>query len=149
VALSGNEQEVRIKHTPNAIHRLEEAHKLLGLSNHLYQTLDSVFNRMAMKKMTGRKLTEFVNTLFPTNPDAHIQTKNENIREIVHELHETGQGAEMSRGTLWGAYNAITEYTDHVQHSRDASKQLKSMWFGGGERLKLRAFALAQQMMTN
>ena len=32
-ALEGAEQEVRIRHTPSAVDRLEEAHKILGLTN--------------------------------------------------------------------------------------------------------------------
>ena len=149
VALSGSEQEVRIRHTANAVHKLEEAHKLLGLSNSLYRELDTIFNRMALRKVTNKQLLSYVRSLIPSNPDAQHQTRNENIREAILDLHESGKGAEMSRGSLWGAYNAVTEYSDHVQHSRDTNKQLRSIWFGGGEKLKLRAFALAQKMLNN
>src|ERR1051326_6972195 len=149
VALNGGEQEVGIRHTPNAAHKLAEAHKLLGLSNHLYIQLDSIFNKMALRKITDKQLKEYVQALIPSNPDAKFQTRNENIREAILELHEAGQGAELSRGSVWGAYNAATEFSDHVQHGRDTSKQLKSIWFGSGEKLKLRAFALAQQMLMN
>jgi phage/plasmid-like protein (TIGR03299 family) len=149
VALNGGEQEVRIRHTVNAVEKLRDAHKLLGLTNNLYHQLDTIFNRMALRKVTSKQLMDYVKALVPANPDAKFQTRNENIREAILELHETGQGAEMSRGTLWGAYNAATEYTDHVQSSRNPNKQLSSMWFGSGEKLKLRAFALAQKMLTN
>ncbi len=148
VALFGSEQEVRIRHTANAKVKLEEAHKLLGLTNHLYEQLDSIFNTMALKKITDKQLLDYVQTLIPSNPDAQYQTRNKNIREAILELHESGQGAELSRGTLWGAFNAVTEFTDHVQHSKDSSKQLKSIWFGGGEKLKLKAFRLAEQIMV-
>src|ERR1041385_4014680 len=149
VALNGGEQEVRIRHTANAVEKLQDAHKLLGLTNNLYQQLDTIFNRMALRKITGKQLIDYVKALVPANPDAKFQTRNQNIREAILELHESGQGAEISRGTLWGAYNAATEYADHVQSSRNPNKQLNSMWFGGGEKLKLRAFALAQKMLTN
>ena len=138
-----------MRHTANAVHKLEEAHKLLGLSNALYSELSTIFNRMALRRVTEKQLMQYVRTLVPMNPDAKFQTRNENIREAILDLHESGQGAELSRGTLWGAYNAVTEFSDHVQHSRDTSKQLKSIWFGGGEKLKLRAFALAQKLLTN
>ena len=86
--------------------------------------------------------------LIPENPDAVFQTRNQNIREAILELHETGEGAEMSRGSVWGAYNAVTEFTDHVQHSKDAAKRLNSIWFGGGEKLKHKAFDLAVKMLN-
>src|SRR5258707_4094601 len=98
IALQGDEQEVRIRHTPNAVHKLQEAHKLLGLSNHLYLQLDSIFNKMALRKVTDKQLREYVQALIPSNPDATFQTRNENIREAILELHESGQGAELSRG---------------------------------------------------
>jgi|ERR1051325_960182 phage/plasmid-like protein (TIGR03299 family) len=149
IALQGNEQEVRIRHTANAIHKLEQAHKLLGLTNNLYQQIDTIFNKMALRKITNKQLLDYVKALVPANPDAKFQTRNQNIREAILELHESGQGAEMARGTAWGIFNAATEYTDHVQSSRNPNKQLSSMWFGSGEKLKLRAFALAKKMLTN
>ncbi len=148
VALQGSEQEVGIRHTANAKVRLEEAHKLLGLTNHLYEQLEPIFKKMALTKVTDKQLLDYVQTLIPSNPEAQHQTRNENIREAILELHEVGQGAELSKGTVWGAYNAVTEYTDHVQNSKDSSKQLKSIWFGGGDKLKLKAFNLAQKIMV-
>ena len=149
VALNGGEQEVRIRHTQNAIERLQGAHKLLGLTNNLYDQLSTIFTKMALRKVTDKQLMDYVKALVPANPDAKFQTRNQNIRETILALHESGTGAEMSRGTLWGAYNAATEYADHVQHSRNTDKQLRSMWFGAGEKLKIRAFALAKKMLVN
>lgn len=149
IALTGSEQEVRIRHTLNAINKLEEAHKLLGLTNSLFEQLDAIFNRMALRKITDKQLVDYVKALVPSNPDAKYQTRNENIREAILQLHESGQGAEMSRGSLWGAYNAVTEYSDHVQHSKDVSRQLKNIWFGSGEKLKLKAFTQAQKLLMN
>lgn len=149
VALTGTEQEVRIRHTASAVDKLEEAHKLLGLTNSLYDQLDSIFNTMALRKISEKQLMDYVKTLVPENPEAKHQTRNENIRNSILDLHETGLGADLSRGTLWGAYNAVAEYADHVQGSKNPDKHLKSIWFGGGERLKLQAFKLAQKLMSN
>jgi phage/plasmid-like protein (TIGR03299 family) len=91
-ALGGSEQEVRIRHTVNAQHRLEEGHKLLGLTNQLYAQLDTIFNRMALRKVTEKQLLDYVKALVPSNEDAKFQTRNENIREAILELHDSGQG---------------------------------------------------------
>ena len=54
----------------------------------------------------------------------------------------------MHRGTLFGAFNAVTELVDHYSNQNNASRQLKSMWFGGsGEQLKIRAYKLAESML--
>lgn len=148
-ALSGSEQEIRIRHTPSAVDRLQEAHKLLGLTNQLYQELEMIFNRMSVKRITERQLIEFVKSLVPDNEEASFNTRTENIRSKILELNETGAGSEYSRGSLWGAVNAVSEFTDHVQNSKDPMKRLNSVWFGGGEKLKLRAFQLAQKWLNN
>ena len=149
VALAGSDQEVRIRHTANAHTRLEQAYKLLGLTNVLYSQLSAIFNRMASTHLSDKELLDYVKVLIPDNPDAEHQTRRERMRSTILELHESGKGAEMSRGTLWGAYNAIAEYTDHIQRTKDASAHLRSIWFGGGERFKVRAFALAGSLIRN
>jgi phage/plasmid-like protein (TIGR03299 family) len=149
VALSGSEEEVRIRHTPSGIDNLREAHKLLGLTNQLYEQLDFIFNRMALRKLTDKQLLQYVKTLIPENEEAEFKTRTDNIRSKILELHEVGAGAHMSRGSLWGAFNAVSEYTDHVQHSASPEKRLKSVWYGSGERLKQKAFALAQGMLNS
>ena len=148
VALAGSDQEVKIRHTAQAPARLEEAHQLLGLWNSLYQQLDYIFNRMALKKVTSKQLQEYVHSLIPNNADAENNTRTENQRSKIIELHEAGIGAEIHRGTVFGAYNAVTEYVDH-QVAKDPAKHLKSIWFGSGDKLKQRAFTLAEDYLKN
>jgi len=147
-ALSGVEQEVRIRHTPSATEKLQEAHKLLGLTNQLYTQLDYIFNRMALRKVSGQQLVDYVKTLVPDNPEAENKTRTENIRNQILYLHDDIPEAAMHRGTLFGLVNATSEYCDHNGDQKDPSKQLRSIWFGGsGEQLKLRAFKLAESML--
>ena len=147
-ALSGAEQEVRIRHTPSAVEKLQEAHKLLGLTNQLYNQLDYIFNRMALRKVSPQQLVEYCKTLVPDNPEAETNTRTENIRNQILYLHDDIPEAKMHKGTLFGALNAISEYTDHNSDQKDPSKQLRSIWFGGsGEQLKQRAFKLAESML--
>lgn len=147
VALAGAEQTVQVRHTESAEQRIASAHKLLGLYNSLYSQLDFIFNRMALSKITDKQLLDYVKTLVPENEDAESSTRTDNIRETILQLHASGKGANLSRGSLWGAFNAVAEYTDHVQSSHNPQKQLKSMWFGSGERMKKQAFQLAQSML--
>jgi hypothetical protein len=104
---------------------------------------------MNVKRITERHLLEFVKTLIPDNQEASFNTRTENMRSKILELSETGASAEHSRGSLWGALNAVSEYTDHVQNSTIPEKRLTSVWFGSGEKLKLRAFELARTWLNN
>ncbi len=149
MALSGAEQEVRIKHTAHASERMKEAHEILGLTNKLYEELDVIFNQMSRIRIDGRVLTDYVKSVFPDPPtNGHIHRKNQ-VREKVFELAHTGKGADLATGTLWTAYNAVTEYVDYCrQATADESTRLKSIWFGSGERIKKHAFKLALDMVN-
>ena len=122
---------------------------MLELTNQLYLELEYIFNRMALRKVTGQQLVEYCKTLVPDNPEAETKTRTENSRNHILYLHDDTKEAAMHRGTLFGAFNAVTELVDHYSGSNgNPNKQLKSMWFGGsGEQLKLRAYKLAESML--
>lgn len=147
IALRGADEEVRVRHTANAEEALEEAHKLLGLTNKLYDQVTDIFRKMSLVNFTGNQVVDYVKTLVPDNEDAENHTRTENIRSKILDLHESGAGASMSRGTLWGAYNAVSEFTDHVYTTTEVDKKLTSIWFGSGEKLKRSAFNLAVEVM--
>lgn len=148
-ALSGAEQEVRIRHTIQASEKLKQAHEILGLTNKLYSELERIFNRMSEVKITTPMLTDYVREIFPDIPNAEPSSKRKEMRERINELAEVGTGADIARGTLWGAYNAVTEFVDHVRlNSKNDSVRLKAMWFGSGERIKRQAFMRAIEMLN-
>jgi phage/plasmid-like protein (TIGR03299 family) len=150
VALSGSEQEVRIRHTRNAVEKLKEAHRLLGLTNQVYEQLSAIFNRMQLRTITSEELLGYVQKLVPDNDEAqHYNTRTRNIREKILELHEGGAGAEWTRGTAFGLVNAVSEFTDHVQHTGNPEKRLQSVWFGSGLGLKEKAFSQALELLKN
>jgi phage/plasmid-like protein (TIGR03299 family) len=149
VALAGTEKEVRIKHTPSAVEKLEEAHKLLGLSNSQYDVIERIFKRMALTDITEKQLIDYVTALIPDNPESDSKKRTENIRESILDLHDSANDARTIRGTAFGALNAVSEYTDHMTATKDPNKRLTSVWFAGAERLKIRAFQLAQDMLLN
>ena len=139
--------EVQINHTPNAARDLEQAVTMLGLSNYLYEQLSAMFNGMAAKKITEEQLREYVQALVPDNEEAENSARTEKIRNSVLQLHDSGRGAHLARGTLWGAFNSVAEYTDHMMLGEHSTTRLNSIWFGRGEQLKLKAFRLAEQML--
>lgn len=148
MALSGIDTEVAIRHTTNAQAMLHEAHKVLGMAADVSTRLEPVFKAMAVRKITGEQLLDYVKTLVPIEKDAKRTGRKEAIRSEILRLHEAGAGAEFSRGTLWGAYNAVTEYVDHVYSGKsNDSQRLNTIWFGSGEQMKVDAFSLAVQVL--
>jgi phage/plasmid-like protein (TIGR03299 family) len=149
IALAGAEQEVCIRHTANAQIKLKEAHEVLGLSNWLYTELNRIFSQMNDKKVNGREMKDYVRAIFPEPPRVYHRSHAAKIQEKVIELAETGAGAELTKGTLWGTYNAVMEFVDHCRPANaDEASRLKSIWFGSGERIKKLAFRVAMGMLN-
>ena len=144
VALRNSKEQVRIRHTPNATEKLQEAQRILGLTNALYSELETIFNRMQLRKVSGKELLDYVKKLVPDNEYVQkYNTRTENIREKILDLYESGEGAELTRGTAFGLVNAVSELTDHVQFANNPEKRLKYVWFGSGAELKEKAFSQA------
>lgn len=70
-------------------------------------------------------------------------------RERAGYLAENGQGNKGIRGTLWAAYNGVTELVDHEWGYADPMKRLNFLWFGEGERIKIRALDEAALLCKN
>lgn len=149
IALWGAEEEVRIRHTQHAELRLKEAHRILGLTNKLYGELDRIFNGMSAKRLNQAAFQGYLKEIFPDPQGLELSDFRAKVREKVAEIAETGKGAELARGTLWGAYNAVTEYVDHYRiPNANHSARLKSIWFGSGSLIKKRAFKAAVGMLN-
>ena len=50
-------------------------------------------------------------------------------------------------GTLWAAYNGISEMIDHGRNRRTPDQHLEHIWFGSSYTLKVRAFEMAKRQI--
>ena len=149
IALSGSEQQVRIRHTSQAGEKLKQAHEILGLTNKFFEITGRYYTAMSFKRINDVMLNRYLKQVFPTPLFTMHSSYIKATHEKILELYETGVGAEMVRGTLWGAYNAVTEYVDHYRlESKSDSMRLKSMWYGTGDILKKKAFRSAVEMLN-
>lgn len=149
VALNKGET-LKVKHGRDVKDKLSEAKELLGIINSRFDTIEKTYKRMARVKLNEPRLNEYVKSIFPDPYDETQFLSVEKNRERVKRLFEEGMGSELpgSRGTLWGAYNAVTELIDHhkiTKQSKDV--RTKSIWFGNGYNIKQRAFDVASDKM--
>ncbi|NJZ81637.1 hypothetical protein GO283_01628 [Ralstonia solanacearum] len=76
---------------------------------------------------------------------------NEQALKVVSELYSgRGMGAQLpsAAGTLWGAMNALTEWTDHRRRARSDDHRRDAAWFGQGADLKARAWNEAMRLIA-
>jgi hypothetical protein len=67
--------------------------------------------------------------------------------DSIMEAIQTSPGADLPTavGTLWGAFNGVTYYADHV-YGRSQDTRLAAAFFGPGDTLKQRALNVARDM---
>jgi len=143
---------IKIRHTSNAKERLEQAHKVMGLSNQLSQQLEGTFNQWATVRIIDKEVRKLIKLAFAPNKEVLKGRMNEafsarfsNQCEAVLEYNFTSptQQTETAKGTVHGAYNAITGYFQNVKSYKSEEAKLKSLLYGGTAQKKTgRAFAL-------
>jgi len=156
---------VRIRHTSGAKQRLENAHKVMGLSNEFSNQLEAIFNDWAKVRVDDNEVKKLMQMALCPNKETLQHLKNGNEDEISTVFKNTVEDAfayamtsdskqmETTKGTLFGAYNAVTGYYQNVRSYKDNEAKLQSIILGGTAQIKSqRAFELCtsfQKMGTD
>jgi len=131
---------VRVKHVGDVADRMQFAGKILAQAGVYYDEVKNLFQSFAKKQLNGEQTRNYIHTsLFDDNKETNSRTKK--VDEVEGLMH-TGRGSDINgvRGTVWGAYNAITEYVDHHKKYRGGdAKRLEASQFGTGRYLKNKA----------
>ena len=115
---------VNIRHTAKANVRLEQAHKVLGISNTYMTEFNEVMNKLAKTKISDTVVDTMLTKLFPTAEGAKFSTRAENIRNEVLTAYHSGIGQNGIVGTAYGFYNGITNYLNHVKNYGNPEKDI-------------------------
>lgn len=147
-ALRNFSNSIKIRHTANAKDRLEQAHKVMGISNQLSGQLEQLFNQWTKVKITDPQLQQLIRLALVPNKEVlddiqncrwdELSTNFNNICNSVFEYAQSSptQQTETTKGNLFGAYNAVTGYFQNVRHYRDGEAKLKSLLYGGTAQLR-------------
>jgi phage/plasmid-like protein (TIGR03299 family) len=146
-ALRERSKEIYVMHHSNIKERLEIAGKLLKEAGIYFDEAQKTFKAFAGFKLSEQnRLAYFTQVVAETNkPLTELSSVTRQKIEKLQELHETGKGTDLpkTRGTLWGAFNAVTEFVDHVQ----TENSITYMATGAGAQIKTRAFAHAKELV--
>jgi len=156
-ALRNHSNAFKIRHTANAKERLEEAHKLMGITNQLGNELEEIFNQWAKIRITDSEVKKLIQMALVPNKEVlqNIQAGKEgelstcfkNMADAAFEYSMTNesQQLETTKGSLFGAYNAVTGYFQNVRTYKNEEAKLKSLLLGGTGQLRTqKAFQLCE-----
>lgn len=147
---------IRVRHTASKDARLEIAQQTVTKLTETLIATGQTFAQLAKRQLSQREVIAFIEAVFPQEGDkpSDVIAKR---RKTVVELLESGVGAHLANPngipTAWGAYNAVTEYFDHVR-PREAKSQAGieranvSALFGANFDAKRFALAQARQLVA-
>jgi phage/plasmid-like protein (TIGR03299 family) len=156
-AMRNHSNGIKIRHTASANERLKQAHQLLGITNQLADELEEVFNHWSKIRITDNAVKHLIQIAMAPNKEVlqnlqngkqdELSTTYNNMVSSVMEYALTSptQQEVTTKGTLFGAYNAVTGYFQNVRNFKDDESKFKSIMYGTGLQRSQTAFDLCTE----
>lgn len=133
----------------------------MGLSNELSQQLEGLFNRWAKVRITDAEVKKPIQLAMAPNKEVLQQLKvgggdefSRQFEAVCESVYEYGQSSpsqqtESTKGTVFGAYNAVTGYYQNLRNYSSDEAKLKSLLYGGTAQARTqKAFDLCQRLCS-
>ena len=136
--------------------RLEDARKVLTKSAEVSAAYKEIFNRWAKIRISDKQHKKLIQMAMAPNPETLESVKQDgedfssqfvNVCDQVLKYHfeDHAQQMETTKGTLFGAYNAVTGYFQNVKTYKSAEEKVKSILYNGTAQVKAqKAFDLCR-----
>jgi hypothetical protein len=152
-----------VRHTSSAENQIKEVQKALGLKYKYQERVQEVIDTLVKTPVTATRQAEILNTVIfpeqtkiiqtvdddgqPVHSFAEAGDRSKTIRtnriNAVLELVETGAGTDIPgvKGSMWGLYNALTEWADHSKTIKNRGRavneaKFENAFFGNGAKFK-------------
>ncbi len=134
----------------------------MGISYKLSEYLETSFNTWSTVRITDKEVKKLIQLAMVPNKEVlqnlqagkedNLSTCYKNMCDAVYEYANScpSQQTETTKGTLFGAYNAVTGYFQNVRNYKDDEAKLKSVLFGGTAQIRTqKAFELCNDFTNN
>ncbi|MEO7214962.1 DUF932 domain-containing protein [Mucilaginibacter sp.] len=160
-ALRNQTNCIKIRHTTSASDKLKEAYKMLGISNQLSVELEAIYNRWSRVRITDPQLKRLIQLAMVPNKEVFDNLKHGKEQELSshfnnmvssifdYAMTSPTQQEETTKGTVFGAYNAVTGYFQNVRNFKDDEAKFKSIMYGTGFNRAQTAFNLCNDFAKN
>ncbi len=147
-AMNNKTNTVRIRHTSNAKQRLEQAHKVMGISDMLSAQMENIFNHWTKIRITDNEVKKLIQSaLVPSKEvlktiqdgkEDELSTCFTNMVDSAFEyaMSNPTQLMDTTKGTVFGAYNSLTGYFQNVRNYKDEEAKLTSLLMGGTAQIR-------------
>lgn len=161
-ALKNHSNAIRVRHTSNAKQRLEDAHQLMGIANHMSDQIEALFNQWSKIRITDAQVKKLIRLALVQNKETidklergtedEISTYYRNMCQsaYLYTTENPSQQLVTTEGTLFGAYNGVTGYFQNVRKYKDDTAKVKSILYQGlAQQRSQAAFDLCLSIASN
>lgn len=148
---SGRQSILKVRHTKNVHETIEKLSELIDWERGQFQLTVEQMRTLTRKPVTSEILKDYIKEVF--RPEVEVRKLKDQEKpylklvEKITPFFEKGRGNDMPgvRGTLWAAYNAVTEYQTW-DRGRTNEARMDSLLFGLNAKTNARAFDVALKM---
>jgi phage/plasmid-like protein (TIGR03299 family) len=150
LAMEDGQKAYRVRHSNIMKYRLDEVADLISTSQKIYVEAEKLFKRLIQIQMTKTMLDSYLESIFPRTKEQKEHKAYPPRWVHIQELFKSRPDLQLPgvHGTLWSAYNAITQFEDYKQTRNDEENEsrLERIWFGASADIKLKALEKARAL---
>jgi phage/plasmid-like protein (TIGR03299 family) len=148
---AGASEGMSIVHTASLDQRIEEARAKLGIIRRQLETFQTAAQTMTRRSLTSEELANYFAGLLGNRA---AKTQKKTIEAFADNFHNARNTLPGMRGSLWAAYNAVSEWADHDMRvvgkttAEQLDNRVTSIWFGPANRIKQKAWEAALSLVA-
>lgn len=144
MAIASAKRKWSVRHTGDITAKLEQIREALELTSKYVKAFEKKAEAMVLDPFSDEEMDALLKELIP-DPESGKEgwvRRAEGERGSIMSLFKHAETCEFGRGTKWGAYNAIAEYTDWYRPGSDERKAREALGIGVNVQYKPKALAL-------
>jgi phage/plasmid-like protein (TIGR03299 family) len=157
MATGRGSEMIKIKHTKGVHVALDQVRNIVDFQKNRFEATLEQMRALARVGVDSVTLAKYVREVF--EPEILLSNPKEHTRDVAYArllskiipafegVGAAGRGNNLPgvRGTLWGAFNAVTGYLNHDRGHGEVTR-LESLWFGTSQKTTVRALEVASRM---
>lgn len=119
------------------------AEMALGLSTQHMSHFKEQAEFLTKRKASEQQVDQYFADLYHKGLDTSVSDDWNQTVARLRDIYSHQPGAELSDGSWWKAFNAVTYYVDHVASPKSQNNRLRKAWFGQTATQKHKALDMA------
>jgi phage/plasmid-like protein (TIGR03299 family) len=152
MAMEDGQKAYRVRHSKQMQFKLDELAEFLAITQEVFIKAEECFRQLAKIQMKDNRLEHYFQAVYPRSEAQKNKGEKPQRWRFLRNIFESQPDLQLRgvRGTLWGAYNAVTRFEDYKlpPQEEQPEQRLERTWFGGGADIKLRALEKAKELAS-